>query len=71
MNINEAFEKFVEVNKLHYGDNVRYEARCTKGLFSVDAPSPNEALREAKHYFRQYFEDGEYEDEKQTPKKEG
>ena len=36
---------------------------CNKGLWSVDAPSKNEATIEAVRYFLQYWEDGEYSDD--------
>ena len=34
--------------------------KCKKGLFSVSAPSYKQAMKEARHYFRQYYIDGEY-----------
>ena len=33
---------------------------CTKGLFAVSAWYKKDALREAKHDFIQYYNDGEY-----------
>ena len=33
---------------------------CTKGLFAVSSGNKQDALREAKHYFIQYYNDGEY-----------
>ncbi len=38
-----------------------HEIKCKKGLWSVSAPIKADALREAYHYFLQYFEDGEYD----------
>jgi len=58
MNIEEAFNKYVSIKKNRSG---MYEAKCLKGLFSVSGPSKDKTTREAKHYFRQYFEDGEYD----------
>ena len=37
-----------------------FEINCKKGLWGVCAPTEKQALNEAKYYFRQYFEDGEY-----------
>ena len=51
------FEKWVE---LKTKENGRYEAKCKKGNWSVDAPSKNQATQEAMHYFMQYAQDGEY-----------
>lgn len=34
--------------------------KCRKGLWRVDAPSKQKAMIEARHYFAQYFQDGEY-----------
>lgn len=56
MNIDEAFQKFTKHRQKERG----YEISCTKGLFAVCAPTKEKAIREAKHYFWQYFEDGEY-----------
>ncbi len=38
-----------------------FEIKCRKGLYSVIAPTLDQAQMEAKHYFAQYFSDGEYE----------
>ena len=35
--------------------------RCRTGLWAVFAPTRAEAEREARHYFWQYAEDGEYD----------
>ena len=40
----------------------RVMIRCNKGLWSVDAPSEYEAMREAVRYYIQYAEDGEYDE---------
>ncbi len=41
----------------HYGS---YKIECKFGLWSVQAPTKQEAEQEAKHYFEQYKLDGEY-----------
>jgi hypothetical protein len=41
--------------------NGRVEIHCKRGLWGVSADTEEEAVREAKHYFIQYFEDGEYD----------
>lgn len=35
--------------------------RCCLGLWGVSAPDAATAEREARHYWMQYFEDGEYQ----------
>ena len=42
-------------------DGDRVCIACKKGLWSVDAPTKEDALREARHYFAQYYQDGEYD----------
>lgn len=56
MNIDEAYSKYTKHTQL----DGRYQIECVKGLFGVDAPTKEQAENEAKHYFWQYFEDGEY-----------
>ena len=58
MEIAEAFEKHTIRKKTAYG----HEIKCSKGLWGVTAPTEQEAVREAKHYFAQYMCDGEYDD---------
>jgi len=41
--------------------NGRVEIHCKRGFWGVSAANQEEAMREAKHYFIQYFEDGEYD----------
>lgn len=36
------------------------QINCKKGLWVVYAPDRETAEREALHYFRQYYKDGEY-----------
>ena len=52
------FEKDTKYKKTKYG----HEISCRKGLWSVCAPTKKQALNEAGHYYRQYFDDGEYND---------
>ena len=56
MNIDEAFEKYTEHKITKHG----HEIKCKKGLFSVLGPCRDRTLAEARHYFHQYFSDGEY-----------
>ncbi len=39
----------------------RVEVECRLGLWGVTAPTEQQALSEAYHYFVQYEEDGEYD----------
>ena len=39
-----------------------YSITCKKGMWKVFAPTEEEAEREARRYYLQYFEDGEYDD---------
>lgn len=55
-NIDEAYDKFTKHKKTKHG----YEISCTKGLWGITAATKEQAEREAKHYFVQYFSDGEY-----------
>lgn len=57
MNIDDAFEKFTEVNETDTG----VEVNCCLGLWGVSAGTKEEALRQARHYFVQYWCDGEYD----------
>lgn len=41
----------------------RVSITCNKGLWGVDAPTFEQALSEAMHYYLQYLDDGEYDDE--------
>ena len=38
-----------------------YEIRCVLGLWGVYAATKEDAEREARHYFAQYYSDGEYD----------
>lgn len=59
MNYQEIDEAYIKHTK-HTKKYGRYQIDCKKGLFGVDAPNKEQAEREAKHYFIQYFMDGEY-----------
>ena len=52
----EAWTKQVFLIKTKTG----YSARCKKGMWRVDAPTKEQAEKEGRHYFAQYFMDGEY-----------
>lgn len=56
----ELINSFLKNTKRVYRKNGRVEISCKKGLWSVDAPDSDTADAEALHYFRQYYEDGEY-----------
>ena len=56
MDIVEQFEKWTIAKKTKHG----YSIRCKKGLWGIDAPTEEEAEREAMHYFMLYLADGEY-----------
>jgi hypothetical protein len=54
--IDDVYKKWTVITKTRTG----YSVQCKKGLWSVDAPSLEKAEHEARHYFIQYFSDGEY-----------
>jgi hypothetical protein len=56
MSIDDAFNKFTRYKKTKFG----HEVSCIKGLLCICAPDKVQAITEAKHYFAQYFSDGEY-----------
>lgn len=39
----------------------RTKIDCKLGLWGVNSPDYDQAMREAYHYFSQYYTDGEYE----------
>ncbi len=55
------FEKFEKCTKVKVKKG-RVTVDCIKGLWGVDAPTIEQAIDEAKHYFLQYMVDGEYHD---------
>lgn len=54
--IDKDYELYTTSREVEHG----YEVKCTKGLFSVIAPTKEQAHQEARHYFYQYYSDGEY-----------
>ena len=50
------YKKWTVRKKTKHG----YMVKCRKGLWRVDAPTKEDAEREAQHYFALYFGDGEY-----------
>lgn len=56
MDIKELYKKFTVTKKNKNG----YSIRCKKRLWCVDAPTLEEAEREARRYFITYLMDGEY-----------
>lgn len=56
LSIDESFKKNVTVRR----SNERVFYGCKKRLWSVSGPDVPSMLQEARHYFRMYFEDGEY-----------
>ena len=57
----EAYKRWTTTKTTKTGCTIK----CVKGLWSVDAPSKKRAEKEARHYFAQYYADGEYTN--QTP----
>ena len=57
MDIDEAFKKFTRYRFVRG----THKVECVKGLWSVEAPTKEQSMKEARHYFWQYFDDGEYE----------
>ena len=55
--IDEAFNKNVEIKDKF----VYWQARCLKGLWSVTGLTKEQCMKEARHYFIQYYQDGEYD----------
>ncbi|MDH5216831.1 MAG: hypothetical protein OEX19_03995 [Gammaproteobacteria bacterium] len=53
----DEFEMNTTVTKTKSG----YKVSCNMGLWSVAAKTKDEALKEARHYFIQYWNDGEYD----------
>ena len=54
--MDELFKKYVTIRKL----KDCYKASCKKGLWNIYAKDKEDAIKEAKRYFIQYLEDGEY-----------
>ena len=56
MDIDEGFNRFTKIKRTKN----RVDVSCVKGLWAVSAPTEEQALREARHYFSLYWADGEY-----------
>ena len=56
MDTKALYEKWVEIKSVKNG----VEIKCKKGNWSVIAPTKHAAQIEARHYFMQYLQDGEY-----------
>ena len=58
---NDVYEKFYKCVLIFYdSDNWHYE--CKLNLWGVTGCDKDEVEEEALHYFRQYLEDGEYDE---------
>jgi hypothetical protein len=55
--ITKAFKENTVITKTENG----YSCECRLMLWSVDAPTKEEALKEGMYYFKQYYKDGEYD----------
>jgi hypothetical protein len=55
-----AAKRAYEDNTIRGKRGGRFTIQCKKGLWGVEAPNEQEAEREAKYYFFQYYRDGEY-----------
>jgi len=52
----DSFYRDVKISEDGFG----VEINCRLGLWGVSAPTMEQALREAQHYYLQYQRDGEY-----------
>ena len=52
----DSFYRDVKIKEDGFG----VEVNCRLGLWSVSAPTMEQAIREAQHYYLQYQRDGEY-----------
>lgn len=57
----EIEKSFAENTETKLMKDGRVEIHCKRGFWCVSAASEDDAMREAKRYFIQYFEDGEYD----------
>lgn len=57
MGLDDAFKAFTRESKAY---PTGYKVECCLGLWGVHAATRDEAVRTAKHYFVQYWFDGEY-----------
>jgi len=51
-----SFHRDVKISEDGFGVGIH----CRLGLWGVFAPTMEQALREAHHYYLQYYRDGEY-----------
>lgn len=56
-NEEDAFIANIDIIAIEEGG---WEVKCSRGLWSVHAPTIEQATLEGIHYFRQYYKDGEY-----------
>jgi hypothetical protein len=54
------YKAYTENTKTTYNGK-RVSIECKNGLWSVDAPTLEDAERAAKFYFQMYYHDGEYD----------
>lgn len=64
MDIDDAFQRFTVQRPNKNG----FRITCKLGLWGVFAPTKDQAIAEARHYFVQYFNDGEYSEDKRDIK---
>ena len=57
MTESDAFVQHVTIKGIEEGG---WDISCNKGLWGVVAPTLDQAMTEAVHYFHQYYGDGEY-----------
>jgi len=57
MKIDDGFKRFTK----HTKDECGFCVNCVLGLWGVSAPTKEQAENEARHYFAQYWSDGEYD----------
>lgn len=50
-------------NTVHRKVKGRYEIKCRLGLWSIGGPDHSIIKNEAMHYFMQYYNDGEYDED--------
>lgn len=55
------FDKAFNKNTTLTKNKGQWHCDCKKGLWGVSGPTKDKVKAEAKHYFAQYLEDGEYD----------
>lgn len=53
--------KFKQNTRRRTQKNGNLIIRCKRGLWSCEGPDHDEVERQARHYFLQYYQDGDYE----------